>query len=390
MVNSSLHIPSIRERKKAAVEGGKYLVDWVEDELRQQMVKLSQSQNARLPREHVLAKSFDVSLNTVRSAMGRLKKDRLIHSVQGKGTFVVPSGKRTGPVLVVADNPYHPYKVMAGGVMSSVLREAGFPVDLYMGTDPEDELEYVSRQENLLGVILLGAPSYEFIRRILRQTSSPVVCIGDIDDEVVRRPAICDTVLQNFQPLAYTAVEYLIHAGHQRIAYCGWGLHYASGQEFLRGYRAALETHQIEFRGEWLVDFPKVPFGHVSDSELYHQPAENVQRQIDQWFEPGVEAPTALIHSAASELQIRDINHHYFRDHFPPEAIVGLSKPEYLKMNFNGMGKAAAVCMSFEHLARRALELLLRPREKDSPPVREAHEEICLYERENGVWKAMK
>jgi hypothetical protein len=387
MVNLSFDKSTLQDRKKIALESGKYLVDWVEDELRGHMEQLPARARARLPQERALAKSFDVSLNTVRSAMNRLKKERLVHSIQGKGTFLVPSGKKTGPILVVGNNPYHPYQIMAGGVISSVLREKGFPVDLYLGTNPEEELDYIRRQENIFGVILIGASNRNFLKRALRQTKAPVVCIGGVHDELVRTPVICNTVMQDYQPIAHTATEYLIRAGHQRIVLCRWGKPSASVWDTIRGYRTALEMHGIKFREEWVVAFPSVPFGHANDAELYHQPAEEIQRQVDRWFEPGVETPTALIHTAATELQIRDTNHYYFHDHFSPDVIVGMNQREYLNLNYNGMGKAVSVCHRFEKLVHRALELLQRPRDKHTPPIRETHEELYVYERTNGVWK---
>ena len=46
-----------------------------------------------------------------------------------------------------------------------------------------------------------------------------------------------------------------------------------------------------------------------------------------------------------------------------------------------------AVCVKLEGLVDRALELLLRPRDPQTPPIREIQEQIYLCRRKNGVWR---
>ena len=101
-----------------AGQGGQLLVDRVEQELRRRVGQIRNVPRAKLPQERVLAKTYGVSLKTVRKAMQRLKRDRLVRSVQGTGTFVVPAAQENTSVLVVASNVYHPCEMMAVGVVS--------------------------------------------------------------------------------------------------------------------------------------------------------------------------------------------------------------------------------------------------------------------------------
>ncbi|MBN1554240.1 MAG: LacI family DNA-binding transcriptional regulator [Phycisphaerae bacterium] len=383
---------SLETRKKRALQSGKLLVDWMEDELRRQVTDLSKARTSKLPHERTLAKAHNVSIDTVRAALARLKKERLLKSIPGKGTFILPATQRTGQVLIVSVNPFHPYNVMAGGVISSVLQEQGYAPNMLMRDNPVEELEHLGPLENLLGVMLIGAPSNEYIQAVMRHVDVPVVCIGDIN-QPVRPTAICDNVLTSNQGLGFAATEYLIHQGHTNIALGMWGLHSAFGRDHVFGYQQAMEKHNLPVHEEWCVEFPSVPFAQPDKENLYHQPLKgDLQKQIDRWFAPGAKKahPTALIHNTASELQVRDLVHYYFHDHFAPEAVVAAIIAEYLPVAYNGMGSAQAVCIRFENLARRALELLRRPRPKSDPPIREFHEQIYIYRRTGVAWELLK
>lgn len=385
---SSVQIRSLEKRKKQALQDGKLLVDWMEEELLRQVSELSKNQSTKLPHERTLAKVHNVSVDTVRSALARLKKEHLIRAIPGKGTFINPSSKRTGQVLVVSGNPFHPYNIMGSGVLSSVLREKGYTPNLLLKDNPDEEFEHIGSLDTLIGVISIGPVSNQFLQTISRQLRIPVVCIGE-GSESIRTSATCDCVITSNHGLGFAATEHLIRAGHRNIAMGIWSLKSAFGKDFHLGYQRALEKYDIPYHEEWCISFPAAPFDQPGREDLYHQPLGEMQKQIDVWLEGGDKhtAPTALIHNAASELQVRDIVHYYFHDHFAPDAIAGMLFSEYLPVMYNGMGPGFVVCTRFENLARRALELLLRPRESDEPPVREFHEQIYFYQRREGIWE---
>ncbi len=109
------------------------------------------------------------------------------------------------------------------------------------------------------------------------------------------------------------------------------------------------------------------------------------QEQIDDWFARG-DAPTGLVHSASYEVQIRDLLHTRFHDHFAPEAVVAMLYDESLQTGYAGFSDAAAVVVKFETIARRAIELLFRPRTGDEIPTRETQEAAYFRYRRDGVW----
>ncbi len=95
--------------------GEELLADRVERDLRSMVAGLQGSANAMLPKEADLAETFGVSVNTVRRAMRSIKRDGLVRAVQGRGTFVVPRAPAAGGVMIVCNQPDHPYVMLGVG-----------------------------------------------------------------------------------------------------------------------------------------------------------------------------------------------------------------------------------------------------------------------------------
>jgi len=276
--------------------------------------------------------------------------------------------------------------MMAVGTISALLNGQGIRPNLLVSSNPQEELETAGT--DLSGAILIGGFPRDVLTRLARNRHVPLVYLGDLN-EPIRGACICDNVLADFRAVGYLAADYLLRQGHRRIAVCGWGLSRAFGRDLIQGYRNAFEQHQVPLNEEWFVDFPEVPFGQRPSEELFHRPLGSLQQKIDRWFESG-EPPTALIHCSASELQVRDMLHYYFHDHFPFDSTVATVHSELLETGYTGLSDATAVCTRFENLARRALELLFRPRSpnKNNPPIREFQEQVFIYQRKNGIWTA--
>jgi hypothetical protein len=182
--------------------------------------------------------------------------------------------------------------------------------------------------------------------------------------------------------MAYRATEYLISQGHRRIALVGWGRRSKIwNREHIRGYREAMAAGGIEPRAEWTVFFPSLYSEEPDEKkELAH-----ARRQIDEWFR-GSEPPTAMVHSSASESQVRDTVNLYFRDHFADQDVVPFVYFEMLQSAYTGLRDATAVAVRCEDLIHRALELLGRS-DRSRQPVRETQARVMLCRRTNGVWR---
>ena len=174
--------------------------------------------------------------------------------------------------------------------------------------------------------------------------------------------------------------------GHRKIALISWELSKAGGHEVLIGYRDALAAYGIEHNDNYVVELPTQPLDDGQALVLGPIPVDLVRRHCDRWLRQGV-PPTALIHGAASETQARDLLEHCLDNRIRPDAVVGHLYRDQLRTGYTGVGEATALGVSFESLARRALELLFRERGEGEPPIREIQDKIHLCRRENGVWR---
>jgi DNA-binding LacI/PurR family transcriptional regulator len=377
-------------QKEEALDRGMLLVDWVENELRDQISRQKEARKVRMPHERVLAKSLDVSLGTVRNAMARLRKDRLIRSVQGKGTFVVSAEKKSkaSQVLILAHNLHYLYQNMGGGFLSKALMEKGFTPSLFQAEDPAPFLEHAETIEELAGVITISIPYAEYLQKIVQGINVPVVCVGDVI-ESVRSAPICDQVTNSNMGSGYAATKQLIHKGHKDIMFIVEGARRSYNEEFLFGAQQALKDNHLPFHEEWCLDLIGISQEFPSANGSYSRPVESIHQQMDRLLGNGgpIIKPTGLVHNAASELQVREVIHEYLHDFIIPENIVAATYAECLPVSYTGTTPAVAICSRLEDIAHRAVELLFRTREKDAPPIREFREELFLYERTNGVWK---
>jgi DNA-binding LacI/PurR family transcriptional regulator len=362
------------------------LVDRVERELRHTVSGLYDIPAAKLPRERSLAQKYGVSIKTVRSALERLKRQNLIQSVRGRGTFVLaPPSKRLTDVLLICSNTYHSYQTVCMGVISNLLKERDYTVNLVMSNDPaQDWARIIQNRSNACGAILISRYPRQTVMHLVRESTIPIVSLSDMD-EPVRRPAVCDAVLPDSESQAYRAVEYLARQGHRKIALMGWELSLAAGAEIVQGYRNALAAFGIEYQPEYLLDLTVVPIGDQVINSAPPIQVEEVCRRFNTWVERN-DLPTALVHFCASESRIRDLLEHCTHNHFRPGAIVACLYAEQLRTGYGGLSDATAVCISVEYLARQALELLFRERKPNGSYVRNIVEKLILYQRKNGSW----
>jgi hypothetical protein len=243
----------------------------------------------------------------------------------------------------------------------------------------EEWKKIVSSPAGSVGGILVGPFSREDITAMTEYSDLPLVHVSEMNEEY-RTPPVCDTVLNDNTALAFRATEYLIRQGHRRIALVGWGNPRIWDTECVRGYTEAFRNHGMEPDLDWHLRLP------IQDRpDLYETFNTQVRRQIENSFKRG-SVPTALIHPGEDELQMRDSIHEYFGDIFAPDAIISMTFWEMLLASFKGRNDAVGFCPRFKDLGGRALDLLLRPRNKKEPACREFHGKVFMVRRQNGLW----
>ncbi len=360
------------------------VVDRVEHELRRQITRLQGTPGAMLPRQEVLVEKCGVSRRSIREALGRLEREKLIRSIRGKGTFITPPVKTKNDVFLLTSESTHPFEQMFSRVFAVLLRKHGLNPVLVVTDDPIANWEtQIGSKTGAKGGLLLGAAyPRETIEKLVQRSEFPIVVICDMLENQHGR-VFCDNVLPDNQALAYQATEYLIRQGHRRIAMVVWEKEIVWSRDSCRGYQEALEVHGITPDPSWVVDMPSAYSGKYS-LETMRKP----QAQIDAWFE-GSNPPTALIHGGDSETRMHDILQIHFHGRFPCETIVPITYFEMLPSCYSGIRDSVAFVAKFEDLANRAVELLLRPRPV-APPVREIQARIYQCRRQNGVWREEK
>jgi len=352
------------------------VVDRVEGELR----KIITTSGARLPQERDLADQFGVRRQSVRHAIARLKKERLLRSVRGKGTFVVSKSPRVTTVHLITNATNTVYGLTFVGVISDVLREQGLLAHV-ISVNTLDQVAHMGLDaSHSLGAILVGPFSRQAISDLVKSSSFPIVHVSDMEEKV-RTPPVCDTVLSDNAALGYQATEYLIRQGHRRIAMVGWGPFMVWDHELYRGLCDALRCHGIEPDPTW-----SVRLATEHDPEGTKALGIQARRQIDEWFQRN-QVPTGLVYYGDDELRAREGLCEVFGDLFAPQAMVAVLSLEILQNTFRGRTDAVAVTCRFRDLATRAIELLDRRRREPGPPTREFHGRVFLVRRRDGIWR---
>lgn len=362
------------------------VVDRVERDLRQALAGRGHLVGSKLPQERDLAQQFNVSRRSIREAIARLKRDRLLRAVPGKGTFVVSSAKpRMGVVLFNSDS-LHSYNMMCVGVLSEVLRKRGHSPVLVSTSDPLADWDGVMRDHpDACGAVLVGVYPRDLVKKLVRRCDRPMVLVSDMD-ECFRGMTVCDTVLNDNAAMAYAATAHLIRRGHRRIALVGWDFTRVWSRDMQRGYTEALLANGIEPDPDWQVDLPTARLGQADPVGLA-QRNQSVQQRVERWTTSPQQGPTALIHSAGDESRMHDVLDTCFLGKFGDDRVVAVTYREMLTVAYTGMSDATAFCIRFGDVATRAVDLLLRERRRGEAPMREIQGRVFLCQRRNGLWQ---
>ena len=76
----------------------------------------------------------------------------------------------------------------------------------------------------------------------------PLILMGHFIDEIKTTKIGCNNISS-----AYTITEYLIKAGHRRIAHVAGHMETKTAKQRMQGYRSALETYDISVNPDWIV-----------------------------------------------------------------------------------------------------------------------------------------
>lgn len=365
------------------------LVDWVEQEIRNQVLELSDVEDAKLPQERELAESFGVSRKTIRAAINRLREQKMIESIRGKGTFVSATPKPYKDVHLIAATPNDSYELMCVGLVSELLGQKGYSANFVISKDPVSDWKRITKtRPSACGAILVGAMyTSDMLKSLVRRSNFPIVCLGDIR-EVEHGEVVCDSVRPDNKNWAYTATRELILHGHRKIAFLNLSgnIPLVWEKEKLQGYLQALGEYGIEPNKDWIIDLPAEDYlleaFHRGKSGL----CKTVRQQINNWFEKH-QLPTALVHQITSEAKFNDLQHYYFRNYFQGDSIIGMLFKESINTEYNGIKNATAACVKFETIVKKALDLLFSKNSDYDVRRCEIVKDISIYERTDGIWQ---
>ena len=221
---------------------------------------------SKLPTEKELVQSFDVSRETIRSAVDRLVEESLLQRVQGKGTFVgslpidktnVPIMNRSVGVLFYRDKNLLRDNSFYGSIFNAFLRkttDSGY-VPMLFSTfehpDLNDRFFQMCRQGFFAGTAILSI-SYQDTIREVAETGVPSVLIDHWSED-----GIMDSIEPESFNGAIDTVKELYKLGHRRIGYMAWSK-YDLNPGRLDGYKAGLKEVGLPYDKSIVVESESV------------------------------------------------------------------------------------------------------------------------------------
>ena len=210
-----------------------------------------------LPSEKQLAVDYGVSRITIVKSLDMLVDDGLIERQHGRGNFVLGqldadlSGENTRVAFCVP-TPSESYIFSTLRGATRVAMRHHMQLQVVETGDGGDEVENVEmlRNRGVEGLILFSRSTHlnkELYRRLLDERY-PFVMIDRYCPDVYPDVAVFDDELAGHE-----LTNILIRQGHRRIALLtGTETFATSVQDRLRGYRRALEEHEIAYNEQWV------------------------------------------------------------------------------------------------------------------------------------------
>ena len=118
--------------------------------------------------------------------------------------------------------------------------------------DEEDELRgkipKLIEEDKVDGVIVIGKPGHDYVKVLEKNVKIPMVFLDFYETELKT-----DSVISNSYIGAYMLTDYLIRAGHRRIAYVGTLMVTDSVTDRYMGYAKALMEHGLPLEQDLLI-----------------------------------------------------------------------------------------------------------------------------------------
>ena len=208
----------------------------------------------KIPSESEFIERFQVSRNTVRKALDDLANEGRIYKRKGQGSFYAGAAPKADAhsyligVMTPLSSAYIYPQIIQG--IDDVAHQLHY--NIVLGTssaDPERELRLINQllRRDIEGLLIEPAGGYEtdFLLsenfQTIQNLPIPVVAMNwTIDDPQITSIALDDT------EGGFRATDYLIKAGHRRVA-CVYNNDHPPGIQRFQGYRNALTAHGIPY-----------------------------------------------------------------------------------------------------------------------------------------------
>lgn len=207
-----------------------------------------------------VAEKAEVSIATVsrvlnhKEGVKNVTCDKVFTAIQELGYQVKENWKH----LIVLNlpnisNPF--YHEITKGIMASSFRN-GYKVLLNISDNENmvvEDLINVVEAENASGVIVLNNMKLEELNRLKRRTKV-VQCCDYCENSNVPYVSIDE------EKAVKSAMDYITSNNRKKIAFVNGSLQYKYAQERLKYYRRYITNHNLLYRGEWVLEMPKVDY----------------------------------------------------------------------------------------------------------------------------------
>lgn len=268
--------------------------------LRQLIVSGRWQNGERIPSEPQLANHLNISRTTVRIAFQKAEVEGLITRAAGRGTFVsYEASEHTntrfiGYVTRSFHNEIH--RVLLSSVETE-LRSEGYNVIFSNARSNAEEVDVLEQllNDKVSGLILwANANVTDGQRDILQEYQArdiPIVFIDRLVDSIDSDYVGSD----NFGG-TYALMHHLVELGHERIVYLTHSIkNLYPVDERYRGYRAAIEEHNLHRYDIWKINSPHAnEFFETDLFQLLDEQNSNLNTQIIQLMEKVDPKPTAI------------------------------------------------------------------------------------------------
>jgi len=238
---------------------GKRVYQQLYEELREQITAGALPLGERLPSEREWARRLRVSRETVRQAIDQLRRDGLVESRQGSGTYIVRAtplvitGRKGAALLgvIMPDLRWSLYRQLMQGIARQA-RQYNLAVLALVHEERmdhfDDAIRIVIEQGAAAALMVLPRNLRRFDTTRLDQAHIPYVLLSRDDPGVV-----CDKVVIDNVGIGTTATRLLLDAGQCTPVFIG-PLDYRTAWDRLRGYREALAAAGLPCLSDQVLD----------------------------------------------------------------------------------------------------------------------------------------